>query len=342
MRAAVLFGENDLRYQEVETPQAGAGEVVVQVKACGVCSTDVKILAGESTPRTLPAILGHEVAGLVYEVGDGVKGLEVGQRVAVYPIASCGECFYCRRGRHSLCLDEFGLAHGIDGGFAEYVRIPERLVNLGGVVPIGDSLTFELAAMAEPLGCCLSAFRSAGAGRGDRVAIIGAGPMGLLHLLVARSRGARPIVVDVISERLEKAREMGAEQVIDSGKNDPVEAVRSITKIGADLVIAALGATEVIENYLPMVRNGGVFNIFGGPPRGSSLTIDPRWLHYGEIVLTGTFGSSLPDFQEALRLISTGEVDVRPVISHRVSLDGLLDAVQKIRKRQLLKAIVVI
>jgi len=179
-------------------------------------------------------------------------------------------------------------------------------VNLGGVVPIED------------------------------------GPMGLLHLLVAKSRGIHTIVVDIIPERLEKAREMGAEQVIDSEKGDAVETVRSVTKIGADLVIAALGTTEVIEKSLPMVRNGGVFNIFGGPPRGSSLTIDPRWLHYGEIILTGTFGSSIQDFKEALLLISSGEVDVVPVISHRVSLDCLLDVVDKARKRELLKAIMLI
>ena len=340
MKAVVFYGEGDLRYQEVETPHARPGEVVVQTKACGVCATDVKILAGESTPRSLPTILGHEVAGVVHEVGDGVKGQEVGQRVAVYPIASCGECFFCRRGRHSLCLHEFGLGHGIDGGFAEYVRIPERLVKLGGVVPIENSLAFELAAMAEPLSCCLSAFGSAGVGRGDWVAIIGAGPLGLLHLLVAVSRGIRPIVVDIIPDRLERARQMGAEQVIDSGKSDPVQVVRSLTGIGADLVIAALGATEVMEKSLPMVRKGGVFNIFGGPPPGSSLIMDPRWLHYGEIVLTGTFGSSLPDFRQALRLISAGAVKVGPVISHRVGLDGLLEAVQKARSRDLLKAVV--
>ena len=342
MRAAILYGENDLRYQEVDTPQAGSGEVVVEVKACGLCTTDVKTLSVGGVPRNLPTILGHEVAGVVYERGDGVTGLEVGQRVAVYPIASCGECFFCRQGRHSLCLDEFGLAQGIDGGFAEYVRIPGRLVNLGGVVPIGDTLAFELAAMAEPLSCCLSAFRSAGTSKGDWVTIIGAGPMGLLNLLVAKSKGASTIVVDIIPERLEKAKEIGAEHVIDGSKSDPAQVVRSITKIGADFVIASLGITEVIEKYLTIVRNGGIFNIFGGPPRGSSLTIDPRWLHYGEIVLTGTFGSSLPDFREALRLISAGEVDVRPVISHLINLDGLHNAVEKARNLKVSKVIVLI
>jgi L-iditol 2-dehydrogenase len=342
MKAAVLYGENDLRHEDVETPRAGRGEVMVQVKACGVCTTDVKTLAGEGTPRDLPVILGHEIAGLLHELGEGVAGLTVGQRVAVYPRAFCGKCFYCRQGRHSLCLDQFGLAHGVDGGFAEYVLIPERLVNLGGVIPIEGSLDYDLAAMAEPLSCCFSAFRSAGVGRDDWVSIVGAGPMGLLHLLLAKSLSIHTIVTDVIPERLEKAHELGAEHVINGNKDDPVQAVHSITEIGADLVITALGATEAIEQNLPMVRNGGVFNIFGGPPRGSSLTIDPRWLHYGEIILTGTHGSSLSDFQQALKLITTGEVDVRPVISHRVGLGDLLSVVQKIQKHELLKAVVLI
>jgi len=341
MKAAVMHGDNDLRLEEVATPRAKPGEMVVQVKACGICATDVKILAGTSTPRTLPTIRGHEVAGFVHEMGDGVQGLEVGQRVAVYPIASCGRCFFCERGRHSLCEDEFGLAHGIDGGFAEYVRIPDRLVALGGVVPIQDDLAFDLAAMAEPLSCCISAFNSAGVSEGDWVVIIGAGPMGLLHLAVAKSRSLRVIVVDVVQERLVMAREMGADVVIDGVQNDPVKAVRDATRIGADLVMAALGVMEVVEKCLPMVRSGGTFNIFGGPPRGSSLTVDPRWLHYGEITLTGTFASSLPDFKQALGLIAAGQVDVSPIISHRVGLDGLLDAVQKVQRHQSLKGIVV-
>ena len=340
MKAAVLHGDNDLRFEEVETPHAKAGEVVVQVKACGVCTTDLKILAGQSTPRNLPAILGHEVSGVVCEIGDNVRGLEINQRIAVYPIASCGECFFCRRGRHSLCLHESGLAHGVDGGFAEYVRIPERLVKLGGLVPIEDSLSFELAAMAEPLSCCVSAFRSVSLNKGDWAAIIGAGPMGILNLLVAKSYGIRTIIIDILPERLEKALELGAEYLVDGRKTEPVQAVRSLTEVGADLVIGALGDIDVMKKSLLMVRNGGVFNIFGGPPKGASLTIDPRWLHYGEIILTGTFGSSLPDFKKAVQLISTTEIDVQPIISQKLGLDSLLDVVEKARKQEGLKAVV--
>jgi len=341
MKAAVFHAKNDLRLEEVATPHPKPGEVVVQVKACGVCTTDLKILAGESTPRGLPAILGHEVAGVIYEIGEGVRGFKIGQRVAVFPIASCGHCYFCVRGKHSLCLNEFGLAHGADGGFAEYVRIAKESVNLGGLVPIEDSLPFDLAAIAEPLSCCISAFRSASLKKGDWVAIVGSGPMGLMHVLVAKSHGVHTIVVDVLPERLKKAQELGAEHIVDARSTDPLQAVRSLTEVGADLVIGALGDADIIKQYLPLVRNGGIFNIFGGPPKGSSLTIDPRWLHYGEINLTGTFGSSLEDFKTAVRSITSGDIDVRHLISQRLNLDSLLDVVEKVRRHEVLKAVLV-
>ena len=156
MKAAVVYGENDIRIADVPTPSPGPGEALVKVKASGVGATDVKILGGTGLPGDLPAILGHEVAGTVEALGGGVTGLKADQRVAVYPIAVCGACFFCERGRHSLCVDQYGLAHGVDGGFAEYVLVPDRIVRLNGVVDIGD-MPFDLAAMIEPVSCCLSA-----------------------------------------------------------------------------------------------------------------------------------------------------------------------------------------
>jgi L-iditol 2-dehydrogenase len=339
MKAAVVHGANDIRFEEVPTPRAGPGEVVVQVKACGVCTTDLKILSGQSTVRGLPAILGHEVSGVICEIGAGVTGFNNNQRVAVYPIASCGDCFFCRRNKHSLCLHEIGLAHGVDGGFAEYVRIPHQLVNLGGVVPIEDSLPFDLAAVAEPLSCAISAVQSPHL-ENEWVAVVGAGPMGLMNLLAAKANGLRTVVIDLVPARLQKARELGATQVIDCSQDDPVQAVRTLTQVGAGLVVAAVGDINVIKQYLPMVRNGGTFNIFGGPPKGSSLTIDPRWLHYGEINLTGTFGSSVPDFGHALHLISTRKVDVAPLISERLPLGSLMDVIEKAKNLEGLKSVI--
>ncbi|SFH15641.1 2-desacetyl-2-hydroxyethyl bacteriochlorophyllide A dehydrogenase [Desulfotomaculum arcticum] len=342
MKAAVVYGINDIRIQEVARPEPGAGEVVVKVRASGICATDVKMLLGQGLPKNLPAILGHEVAGEIFSVGPEVVGLQPGQRVAVYPIAVCGDCYFCRRGRHNLCEREFGLAHGIDGGFAEYVRIPRQIIDIQGVCELSPSIAFEQAAMAEPLSCCLAAARQGKVQSGDTVAIVGAGPMGLFHLKVARHLGARAIVADLNHARLDIARRMGADLCINTQRNNFIDEVRRFTEgRGADMVIAALGIPPVMEQCLPAVRQGGTFNIFGGPPAGQQLTIDPRWLHYGEINLTGTFASTPLDFQRALAAITSGEIEVRDMISHRFKLDNMLDAVEQVRKQSMIKGVVI-
>lgn len=341
MKAAVVHGLNDIRIEEVKCPDPGPGEVVVKVRAAGICATDIKMLSGQGLPENLPTILGHEVTGEISALGPGVKGFSPGQRVAVYPIAVCGECYFCRRGRHNLCEREFGLGHGIDGGFAEFVRIPRQIVDIGGICTLSPAISFEQAAMAEPLSCCLAAARQAGVQAGDTVAVLGAGPMGLFHLKVARYAGAKVIVADVLDDRLETARQMGADYCINTSLENFVEAVKGLTGgRGADLVIAALAFPKVMEEYLPAVRNGGTFNIFGGPPAGQPLTIDPRWLHYGEINITGTFASTPSDFRRALELISSGEIQVQDMISHRFTLDNMLEAVEHVRNRRMIKGVV--
>jgi len=341
MKAAVVHGMNDIRIEEVARPDPGPGEVVVRGRASGICATDIKMLSGQGLPKNLPSILGHEVAGEIFAVGTGVTGLFPGERVAVYPIAVCGKCYFCRRGRHNLCEKEFGLAHGIDGGFAEFVRIPRQIVDIGGVCSLSPTVSFEHAATAEPLSCCLAAARQAGVKAGDTVAVLGAGPMGLFHLKVARHAGARVIAADVLDERLDTARQMGADHCINTAREDFVTAVRELTGgRGADLVIAALGIPKVMERYLFAVRNGGIFNIFGGPPAGQPLAIDPRWLHYGEVNITGPFASTPSDFRRALELIPSGDIEIQDLISHRFSLDNMLEAVEHVRKRRMIKGVV--
>lgn len=343
MKAAVVYGINDLRIQEVKTPKPAPGEILVKVRAAGICATDVKMLSGQGLPEKLPAILGHEVAGDVFAVGEGVKGIHPGERVTVYPIAVCGECYFCRRGRHNLCEKEFGLAHGIDGGFAQFVRIPAQIVSVGGVCKIPAHISYEQSVMAEPLSCCIAAYRTAGVKNDDTVLIIGAGPMGLFHLKVAQAIGARVIIADLIERRLGLAKKMGADYWINTQTEDLLATVGRLTDgQGADLVVAALGIPAVMEQYLPAVRKGGTFNIFGGPPAGNLIKVDPRWLHYGEIRLTGTFASTPADFVWALELISSHKIEVLDLISHRFSLEGMLDAVDLIKNRELIKGIVLI
>jgi threonine dehydrogenase-like Zn-dependent dehydrogenase len=339
VRAAVVHGENDIRLEEVPRPRAEGGEVLVRVRGSGVCATDVKILGGTSPPRELPTILGHEVAGVIEEVGPDVTGLSVGQRVAVYPIAACGTCFYCKIGKHNLCLEERGLGHGFNGGFAEYVLIPSRIVQLGGVLDIGD-LPFPLAAMIEPTSCCIAAAEQCGTKAGDFVVVIGCGPLGLLHTVVSKAKGANVIALDVKTDRLALSKAVGADFVIDTSVADAHTEVMSLTSVGADVVIAALGIPSLVEGYLPLVRSGGVFNIFGGTPKDETMVLDPRWLHYGEITLTGTFASALNHFLDALTFVAEHADRVSRVISTRCALDDILDAVERVKKGQGIKSIV--
>ena len=339
MKAAVVYGANDIRIAEVPTPRPGPGEVLIRVKGSGVCATDVKILGGSGLPKHLPTILGHEAAGVVEALGDGVVGLAAGQRVAVYPIAACGECFYCRLGRHPLCLKPYGLAHGADGGFAEYLLVPRQIVRLGGILDIGD-MPFDLAAMIEPISCCLSAAEQCATKPGDTVLVIGCGPLGLMHTVVSKAAGARVIAADVDERRLEKAAEAGADVTLNPAKADMTAEVRNLTRVGADIVIAAVGSASIVEQYLPLVRNGGVFNIFGGTPKGETVALDPRWLHYGEIVLTGTFAASLRHFRQSLEFVGNHPDAVGRLISERCRLDEVLAAVERVRTGAGLKTVI--
>jgi threonine dehydrogenase-like Zn-dependent dehydrogenase len=309
------------------------------VKGSGVCATDVKILGGSGLPKNLPTILGHEVAGEIAELGRGVSGLKTGQRVAVYPIAACGHCFFCRRRRHSLCIRPYGLAHGADGGFAEYVLVPAQIVRLNGIIDIGG-MPFDTAAMVEPVSCCLSAADQCNVSRGDTVAVVGCGPMGLLHTNVLKRAGCRVIAMDINESRLSKADSVGADVTLNPQKVDAPKEVRRITSIGADAVIAAVGLPKIVEASLPLVRNGGVFNIFGGTPPGEMIALDPRWLHYGEIMLTGTFAAPLHQFKKALAFVEENSGIVEKVISTRCGLDDILTEVERIIKGEAFKTII--
>ncbi len=338
MRASMVYGVNDIRVVEVPTPVPGPGEVLVRVRSCGVCATDVKILGGSGLPKELPTILGHEPAGEVAALGEGVTGIGIGERVAVYPIAACGECFFCKLERYPLCLKPYGLAHGANGGFAEYLLVPKQIVRLGGIVSIGD-LPYDLAAMIEPLSCCLSAAEQCGTRAGQRVLIIGCGPLGLMHLIVSKALGAYVMVLDVNENRLAQAVGLGADVTLNPGKCNVSGEVKRLTQVGADVVIAAVGAAAAIEPYLTLVRNGGVFNIFGGPAKGETIRLDPRWLHYGEIVLTGTFAASLRHFKQSLEFVRTNPAAVSKIISSRCGLDGIVDAVEQVKRGTALKTV---
>ena len=342
MKAAVVHGKGDIRIESYPTPSAEEGEIIVRTKVSGICATDIKTLLGQGLPKDLPTILGHEVVGEIAETGAGVSKYQVGDRVAVYPIAVCGECQYCKMGRHNLCEKEFGLAHGIEGGFAEYVRLPREIVNIGGVVKLPDDLPYEKAVLTEPLSCVYASLKACKVSSGDHVLILGAGPMGLMHLKMAKWAGATVISVDLLDDRLETAQRMGADYCLNPNMVDHKAEIKKITDgKGAETVIASLGIPAVIEEHLQLTKNGGTFNIFGGPPAGQMISVDPRWLHYCEITLTGTFAASPVHFRECLDLIINNEIEVEDLISDRFTLDSFLDAVERAKNQEMIRGIVV-
>ncbi len=341
MKAAVVHGLNDIRIENLPDPQIGSNEILVQVGAAGVCSTDVKQLAGLSPPRRIPSVLGHELAGTIAEVGNHISGWHVGQRVAVYPIAACGQCFFCQLGKHSLCEKEFGLGRGVNGAFAEYCRIPAEILTLGGVVDIGD-VPFEAAALIEPLSCAISASRQCRMRKGDTVVIVGCGPMGQFNIYASKRTGARVVAVDFKRDRLAGAVHMGADVCLNPDSEDIRESILALTgQRGADVVIVAVGLVPAVLDSLPYVRNGGIVNIFGGTPQGDMLEIDPRWLHYGEIYLTGTFGSNVEDFRRAHEWLHEDSDTISGILSHTCRLSDIVDAVSRVKEGRGTKTVVV-
>ena len=340
MKAAVVHGLNDIRIEELPLPHLGTNEILVQVGAAGVCSTDVKQLAGLSPPRQIPAVLGHELAGTIAEVGSNVANWKVGQRVAVYPIAACGQCYFCQLGKHSLCEKEFGLGRGVNGAFAEYCCVPAEILDLGGVVDIG-AMAFETATLIEPLSCVISASRQCRIQPGDTVAVVGCGPMGQLNIYASKRSGARVIAVDFKTDRLAGATHMGADLCLNPNDTNVRETILAQTgQRGADIVIVAVGFVDAVLASLPYVRNGGLINIFGGTPQGDMLEIDPRWLHYGEIYLTGTFGSSVDDFQQAHVWMQQDADKIRNILSHTCRLPDIVDAVTRVKEGRGTKTVV--
>lgn len=342
MKAAVLYGPGDVRVEEVDEPEPMPGEVVVRVLATGICPTDLRKFTGARKIER-PLILGHEVAGVVHEVGEGVQDIAKGDRVAVYPFLYCGQCHYCLRGRVNLCtrLGALGAAAELGqvypGSFAEYIRIPSR-----NVYRVGGAVSMEEAALAEPLSACLNGNLSCGIGLGSTVAVIGAGPIGLMHILLARAAGASLVIAsDLMEHRREKALEVGADFALNPLEVDVVKEVKRLTDgVGVDAVIVAVGGkaeAKCTEDALKMVAKTGVVNIFAGTWPTTLMQVDPNTIHYAEVKLTGSYLSTPEHFKKALNLITTGRIKLKNIISHIMPLDQIEKAFSIALSREALK-----
>ena len=327
MLAGVLHGKEDLRMERIPVPHAADGELIVRVAAALTDGTDLKVYRRGYHAMMLkpPILFGHELAGTVVEVGRGVTKFSVGDRVVPINSAPCDQCFFCLRGQHNLCED---LLFN-NGAYAEYIRIPARIVSKNTYF-VPNTLPFEHAAMTEPLACVVHGFNETGAQAGDTMAVIGAGPIGLMFMQVARVRGVRVIAVAKRDDQVAAAWRFGASDVIQISSapdalQQSVSQVRALTgdSRGADVVIEAVATPATWESGVAMVRNGGVVNFFGGPPKGTTVALDTNRLHYGDITLKASFHHTPAACRTALALIATGKFDAAGFITGSASLEDL-------------------
>jgi L-iditol 2-dehydrogenase len=325
MKAAMLYGVKDLKIEDVSMPEVEAGEVLVKIRAATTCGTDLKIFQRGYVEKVirLPTVFGHEWAGEVVGVGEGLEWPEKGMRVRAGNSAPCFRCTMCRKGKYNLCENMIWLW----GAYAEYIKVPARMV-LVNMQEIPSHVSYEEAAITEPLACVLHGVEEARVKLGDIVVIIGAGPIGLLHLLTAKKIGVeKAIIIDLVEERLNFAEKLGADETINAGKMDVAETVRKITNgYGADVVIEAIGLPATWEQALKLVRKGGTVLEFGGCPPGTEIKVDAEMLHYGDVTVLGAFHTTPLHFGKALNLIASRAIDVKPLITRKMQLEEIREA----------------
>ena len=334
MRAAVYRGVNDMRVETVPVPVLGPGELLVKVATCGICGTDLKKVHTGS--HSAPRIFGHEMAGTIVRAGQGVTRFEVGERVVVHHHVSCGECYFCRKQTPAQCAlyKKVGVTAGFEpsgGGFAEYIRVLDWIVDSRGVVRIPDGVPFEQAAFLEPVNTVLKGVKALNLAADDTVLVIGQGPIGLMHAALALRTGARVLTSDLYAERHAIAAKFGLRDPIDAGSEDVVGRVFEETAgRGADAVILAVGGNGLIRTAMDAVRPGGKVLLFAQTQHGEA-TIDPGAVCMDEKTLLGSYSSSFEILDEVTDLVYNGYrngFDLTQLISHRFALEQAVEAIE--------------
>ncbi|MSQ31013.1 MAG: hypothetical protein EXR64_03160 [Dehalococcoidia bacterium] len=327
MRATIFHAPGNVTVEDRPAPTAGPGAIRLRIAAASLCASDVRVYRGEKYAAA-GVIPGHEVAGVVDQVGDGVEGIRVGQRVIICPIVACNRCRYCLLGRRNRCEKRLTLGYDMDGGFADYLLVPPAIVLTGQVFEVAPDLPLDIAALTEPAACTLASLELCGVQAGTSMAIVGAGPMGLLHLIMARALGAGPIIVsEPIAERRATAKRWGADVVLDPATDDVKAAVRAATGgLGADAVIVSVGVADLVAPALDLARPQAVVNLFAGFPRGGApVPFDPNLVHYSEVLLTGSQNATADQYRRTLRLLrAVPHID--EVVTNRYSIETSPDA----------------
>lgn len=327
MLAGVLYGKEQLRVESMPIPRIESGEILVRVRAALTCGTDVKVFRRGYHAKMIvpPAVFGHELAGDIVEVGGEIEGFSIGDRVISANSAPCGDCFYCKRDLENLCDD---LLFN-NGAYAEYIRIPARIVQKN-LLHIPEHVAYQEAALAEPLACVLRGWEETHARAGDSVAIMGLGPIGMMFVCIAKAYGARVIAIGRRWQQLDRAREMGADELVCTEETrDLPERIRELTEgRGVDVAFEAVGKPETWEMAVKLLRRGGIVNFFGGCPSDTKISLPTALLHYSEITCKASFHHTPALIRKALELLSSGVVPAKFFINRVEPLTNLLEVMR--------------
>jgi len=345
MKAARLYGQGDIRVEDIKIPEINEDEVLLKVKAAFICGTDVRFFKNgkPGIDADNPRVLGHEFAGIIDKVGSRVSRYTPGMRVAVAPNYGCGVCDICISGNAQMCEHAQAMGVNVDGGFAEYVKIPADAVRQGNITPIGDNTSFEEAALAEPLSCVYNAYERIGINPGDKVLVIGAGPIGIMHAMIAVMAGASQVFVnDLSGERLELVKKL-VPSVIPVTGNMKEELEKLTDGKLVDVVITAASVSAIQEMAFSLSALNGRIMFFGGLPKGKSIvSLDTNEIHYKQLTISGTSMQNLRQYRDCLRLIEEGSLNVKDLVTSSSSLDEISSVIAQVAEGKGLKSVIII
>lgn len=341
MKAALMYGPNDIRVEETEKPICPKDGLLLKIMAVGLCGSDIRNLTTDSRKGDYPFIYGHEIVGFVDEIGSEQTKYSVGDRLFLFPGTYCMECDECISGHSENCSDTAVAKLAGTGGFAQYVAVSGEKIRRGGIYEIPDDVSFEAASLGEPLTSVFACLENVDVKFPDTLVIIGAGPIGCFMAQLSKIRGAQKVImIDINDNRLEMAKQFGVDITINSSKEDPIEAVKSLTNgKGADKVISATPANATQTQSIHMVRKGGLVVFFGGVPKGSMTELDCNLIHYNNIWIKGHFGASYSQSKRAFQLAVSPNFPTEKFVTHILPLDQINEGIKLTRTGEAIKVV---
>lgn len=329
MKAVVLRGANDFSTEEIDKPKIGENDMLLKMQKAAICGTDTRIFAGTKTKGIrYPSVVGHEMCGDICEIGKNVTGFQVGDKVSIANVIPCGSCPACLAGRENACMNRKAIGYEFDGGFEEYVLLPEVLIKSGNVIKLPGHVSYTAGALIEPLACCIRGLKNAGTGFNDVVLIVGAGPIGLMHMQLSKIVGAKTVIVSEPNEmRRKTALELGADIAVDSMKEDLEKIVMDATGgMGADVIIMAIGVPALVNSTLKLCKKGGTVNLFAGFAGTGACTVEVNTIHYNEITVNGSTAYKRMDYLEAADMVISRKINLDKIATDTFKLDQFKEA----------------